>query len=61
MTLELEQSAHRTHKGQTLLLLLEIILPNTVYGLKATAAEINDTTNAGGFAAAANTMRSNYN
>ena len=29
-------------------------LTNTVYGLKATADEINDTTNAGGFAAAAN-------
>ena len=34
-------------------------LTDTVYGMKATTAEINDTTNAGGFAAAANTCDQN--
>ena len=36
-------------------LIIRDYLTNTTYGLKATSAEINDTTNAGGFAAAANT------
>lgn len=34
-------------------------LTNTEYGIKATTAEINDTTNAGGFASAANTCEQN--
>jgi hypothetical protein len=34
-------------------------LTNTEYGIKATTSEINDTTNAGGFASAANTCEQN--
>ena len=42
-------------------LIIRDYLTNTTYGLKATTAEINDTTNAGGFAAAANTCDQNVN
>ena len=40
-------------------LIIRDYLSNSTYGLKATTTEINDTTNAGGFAAAANTCDQN--
>lgn len=40
-------------------LIIRDYLTNTTYGLKATTSEINDTTNAGGFASAANTCDQN--
>ena len=47
------------YKDQTLLLIIRDYLTDTQYGLKAKTSEINDTTNAGGIASAANTCDQN--